>query len=271
MPTVVVVFLAALLGLAVGSFLNVVASRVPNGERLTGRSHCPHCGRTLAARDLAPLVSFVLLAGRCRSCHRPIARRYAVVELATALLFAGAVLRFGLTPAALWLAGVGAFAIVLFVMDLERQVVPDRVSLPAAAAGLGLGFLAGRGFTDLLLGGILGAGFFALQYVLSRGRWVGDGDIRLGAFVGLSVGFRDSVVALVLAYGAGALVALGLLAARRAGVRSRLPFGAFLMAALVVAALAGGPIAAWYLNGGPFHAFGLDRLTDWVLARLYDL
>lgn len=265
------VLLATLLGVSVGSFLNVVIARLPAGERITGRSRCPHCRRTLAARDLVPLISFVLLRGRCRSCRRPIPWRYPLVEFFCGALFAAALMRFGVSWSALWLIVVGSFAVALFIIDLERQVVPDQLSLPAAALGFGLAFLTGRTFTNLALGAMVGAAFFTVQYVLSRGRWVGDGDIRLGLLVGASLGLRDLVVAVVLAYGVGALVALGLLVARRARLTTRLPFGAFLMPALVAAFLAGGPIAAWYLDGGPYVALGLDRVADWFLVRIYGL
>lgn len=265
------VLLATLLGLIVGSFLNVVVARVPKDQPLTGRSRCPHCRQTLGVSDLVPLVSFVLLRGRCRFCQKAIAWRYPLVELACGFLFALAALRFGVSWSALWLVVVGSFALALFVIDLERQVVPDQLSLPAALLGGGLAFLTGRAFTNLALGAIVGAAFFALQYVISRGRWVGDGDIRLGVLVGASLGLRDLIVAVVLAYVAGALVALGLLVARRARLSSRLPFGAFLMPALVVAFVAGGPIATWYLDGGPYVALGLDRVADWFLIRHYGL
>lgn len=265
------VLLATLLGLIVGSFLNVVAARVPKDQPLTGRSRCPHCRRTLGTPDLVPLVSFILLRGRCRTCHRAIAWRYPLVELVCGALFAFAVFRFGVSWSALWLAVVGSFALVLGVIDLERQVVPDQLSLPAAVLGFGLAFFTGRAFTNLALGAMVGAAFFATQYFVSRGRWVGDGDIRLGAFVGASLGLRDLIVAVVLAYVTGAVAALGLLVARRARMSSRLPFGAFLMPALVIAFVAGGPIATWYLDGGPYVALGLDRVADWFLIRHYGL
>lgn len=268
--TGLVLALLVLLGLSLGSFLNVVIPRLKAGEALTGRSRCPSCRQTLSAKDLIPLVSFSLLAGRCRYCRRPISWRYPLVELFTAGALVVLYLRFG--PASEFVVGalLVLFLIPLFVLDLTDQLVPDHLSLPAAGVALIGSLVVGQGFGSLLAGGILGAGFFAVQYLISRGRWVGDGDIRLGLLTGFALGFRRTVVALVLAYTAGAVISLGLLAARRVSLKSRLPLGTLLVTALFVSLLAGEQIADWYLQGGLFEGLGLAHLVDWFLAQQYD-
>lgn len=249
----------------------MVIPRVRLRESWGGRSRCPHCRRVLETRDLIPLVSFLLLRGRCRWCRRRISLRYPLVELATAVAFLVLWLRFGWS----WTLAVGAvltlFLIALFVLDFEHQIVPDELSLPGAAVALAGSLGLGIPFSSLILGAILGAGFFGLQYALSRGRWVGDGDVRLGLLMGVALGFGRTVVALILAYLAGAVVSLALLAARRAKLQTRLPFGTFLTLATFVSFVWGSAIAGWYASGGPFTGLGLDRVVEWFVVRLYHL
>lgn len=257
---------AAMFGLAVGSFLNVLIARLPAGERITGRSRCPRCRAEIRWYDNVPLLSYLLLRGRCRQCGQPIAWHYPVVELATAVLFvliawqhlgpaglgndASAIIRQALFVIRNTVA-VAALLVVFFI-DLKHYVILDVVTLPAAAVVGLLNVALGVPFGSLALGGILGAGFFALQYVMSRGRWIGDGDIRLGLLLGVLLGWQQLLVSLALAYGSGAVAALGLVALGRKRWGSQIPFGTFLAVGGVVALLWGGPIVQWYrgLLGG---------------------
>ncbi|MBI3115233.1 MAG: prepilin peptidase [Candidatus Kerfeldbacteria bacterium] len=263
--------LFALVGLALGSFVNVLVPRWAAGESIGGRSRCPRCRRTLAARDLIPIVSFVALRGRCRRCHQPIPRRYPLVELGTAAVLAVTALHVGLAPALFVYAPLAVFLVALFVFDWQHQLVPDELSLPAAGLALVGNLFLGLSFSSLLLGGILGAGFFALQYVVSRGRWVGDGDIRLGLLAGFALGFERTIVALVLAYVVGALVGVALLARGRVTLSSHLPFGMLVTAATFVSLLWGDAIIAWYMSGAFFRGLGLDAIAEWFISRRHGL
>lgn len=267
----VVALLIALLGLALGSFLNVLVPRRKAGQSLGGRSRCPRCKHQLATGDLIPLVSFLWLRGRCRYCRRKISWRYPAVEFATAAAFVALFLRFGWGLH--WVVGavLSVFLIALFVFDVLYRIVPDEVSLPGAGVALVGSAVLGVAFSSLVWGALLGTGFFALQYFVSRGRWVGDGDIRLGLLTGVSLGLRQTIVALVLAYVSGAVLSLGLLLARRATLRTQLPFGSLLTAAIFVSFLFGPQMADWYLSGALFSTLGLDRVADWVLSRQYGL
>jgi len=233
--TLATVLLAGLFGTAVGSWLNVIVFRLHAGTSfLRGRSACPHCHRTLQPRELIPLVSFALQAGRCRSCRQPISWQYPAVEAITGLLFAAFVWQNGLTLTTLVAVVAISFSVVLFVYDWRYQLVPDVVSLPAAGLAFVGNLALGRSFTDLILGGIIGAGFFLVQYAVSRGRWIGGGDIRIGLFIGFLLGWPLVLMALILAYVSGSVVGLGLIVSGRYRWTSRLPFGTFLTASSVV-------------------------------------
>lgn len=243
-------------GAALGSFCNVVVYRLHDGRSpLRGRSSCPKCGHVLTAADLVPVLSFLFLRGKCRYCRAAISWQYPLVELAMAVIATTMVLKFGLTPAAVVGTILGAFLLVVFVYDLKHELILDVVTVPGMVVALVGSLLIGRPFSSVLLGGILGAGFFFIQYAISRGRWIGGGDIRLGAMLGLGLGWELLIVALVLAYLSGSLVAAALLLLRRRTLKSVVPFGTFLSLAGVAAFLWGSEIAAWYLRGGFFQWF----------------
>lgn len=251
---------AFVLGTAIGSFCNVVIYRLHAGESpFRGRSHCPHCGHELGVADLVPVASFAALGGKCRYCRRQIFWQYPIVELAMGLLAVLMVWAFGVTWTGLLAVVLSAFLLVIFVYDLKHQLILDRVSLPAMAVGLLFSLVVGRSWLSIGLGAVIGAGFFALQYALSRGRWIGGGDIRLGGVLGLSLGWPLVAVCLVLAYFSGSVVAAVLLLTKRKGWSSLLPFGTFLSLAGVVTLVWGQNILQWYLRGGFF---------DWVVQTL---
>jgi prepilin signal peptidase PulO-like enzyme (type II secretory pathway) len=253
-----------LFGLVVGSFLNVVTTRLAAGEPVfTLRSRCPACRRTLPFYDLVPVASFAWLRGRCRFCGVAISWQYPAVELATALLFmlvaishrspgtlpfigAGST-AYGLT--ALWLLlrdlVFTAGLVALFVLDLRWYVVPDEVTLPlilfALAANLALGFA----WTSLALGVFIGGGLYLSLWALSQGRWVGAGDIRLGALLGAMLGATGTLLALYLAYLIGGAVAVALLASGRKGLKGRLPMGTFLTTGAFFVMLFGDHLERW--------------------------
>lgn len=247
--------LVAGLGLAIGSFLNVVIGRLRSGE--TGwrsRSRCPECHAVLRPSELIPVVSFMALKGKCRSCRKPISWQYPAVETATAALFliaygihggmAGAL--GGEWPALLRDWVFIAALIVIFVIDLIDMTVYDSVTLPMVAIAFVWNWRLGARPLDLLLAAAIGAGFFLLQYVVSQGRWIGGGDIRIGAMMGAMLGFPGVLAALFLSYVVGAVTALGLLAAKKARWSSHLAFGTFLSASTVVVLFFGPRLWGWY-------------------------
>lgn len=248
-------FLVAALGLAIGSFLNVIIFRLRTDEKgWRSRSKCPECHTVLEPRDLIPLLSFIVLKGRCRTCKKPISWQYFLVELSTTLLFLAAFAHHG--GSALLTNGQSlalardvffiAILTVVFVIDLLDMVVFDSVTIPAAIIAVILNVALGVPLGGLLLAAAIGGGFFLLQWLVSSGRWIGGGDVRIGAMMGAMLGFPGVVAALLIAYVIGALVAVGLLSAKKTTWSSHMAFGTFLSLATVVVLLWGDKIWAHY-------------------------
>jgi leader peptidase (prepilin peptidase) / N-methyltransferase len=255
--TAFVATVCALLGLAVGSFLNVVIYRVPRKESVVRpRSRCPGCGTQLAERDNIPVVSWILLRGRCRSCGEAISGRYPLVELGTAVLFAAAGLRFGLDwalPA--YLVFFAALMAITFI-DLEHYIIPNRVVYPTIFLSVPLLILAAAlqdewgNLERALLGAVLAWGFLLVVHLISP-RGMGFGDVRLSFVLGLFLGWLDLrhvFLGLFLGFLFGSISGLALMALRRRGRKDHIPFGPFLAAGAVVAVLFGSPILGSYPN-----------------------
>jgi leader peptidase (prepilin peptidase)/N-methyltransferase len=253
----VIVFAGAVLGLLVGSFLNVVAYRVPEGKSvIRPASACPACETPIAPRDNIPILSWILLRGRCRSCGAVISVRYALVEASTAAVFAAAAVVLGavwVLPAYWWFAGV---CITLVLTDLDHQRIPNRILFPGLVVGgvlLAAGALADGDISSFLaaLGG--GAAYFALLFVIAiaaRGGF-GFGDVKLAALLGLFLAYRSwetLFVGVFAAFLVGGLVSVGLLIARRAGRKDAIPFGPALVAGAFIAVAWGDAIAEWYIG-----------------------
>ncbi len=248
------VALLALLGLAVGSFINAAEYRLSHGLPIgfragrAARSHCTSCQVELGALDLVPVVSFIVLRRKCRQCREPIAWQYPLVEVATALLFVLAAVTAESPELALFYAACMGVLVFLFIYDLKHMLVLDVVTLPAIGLVLAAQFFLGAQMTGIVIGALIGGSFFAVQYLVSRGRWVGGGDIRLGLLAGAMLGWQQVLVALLLAYVGGSVIALGLLAAKRVTMKSQVPFGAFLVPAVMVALIFGEWFVDWYLS-----------------------
>lgn len=241
------VLLYALLGLVVSSFLNVCIDRLPEGESIVSPpSHCPFCGRRLAPLDLIPVLSYILLRGRCRYCGAPIPRRVLVVEAATGLLFALLWYRYGPSLQLLLATLYTCFFIVIFVIDLEHHLVLNRVIYPAiVVALLAIPFTPDHGVVELLVGGALGFGLLFL-ITLAYPAGMGMGDVKLATFIGLVVGFPSILVSLFLSFIAGGLVGGILLLTGLRGRKDPIPFAPFLVAGGMVAMLYGKEIIDWY-------------------------
>lgn len=251
---VVLLTVTALLGLAAGSFLNVLVIRTHRATSpWRGRSVCTNCGHALAWFDLIPLVSFTALRGRCRYCQAVLSWQYPIVEAGTAALFALVTRQYGLT----WVAVLGwlvvALMISIAVYDARWSLLPDNFSIVLAVVGFAFAVVIKIPIIDLALG--LGAGvtFFGLQYYLSRRRWVGSGDVLLGGAMGVTLGWRMFGLSLLLAYLIGAVVAIGLIIAKRKNTKGMMAFGPYLVIGGFLAWLYGGPIIDWYFNHALFR------------------
>ncbi|PIV38772.1 MAG: hypothetical protein COS30_00285, partial [Candidatus Portnoybacteria bacterium CG02_land_8_20_14_3_00_45_8] len=289
----ILLMIVFVLGLAVGSFLNVVVCRLELTENRSrkifrerfsvglqkffgNRSRCPRCGQVLRWYDLIPVASFIWLRGKCRYCGQKISWQYPLVEIATGLLF---LLVFNNLTLSLPLirggVGRGEFSIfdlasfcyllyvfcsliVIFVYDLRRYIIPDKIIFPAIIVSLiyrlgnaffnpslpSLNLRGGWvGLYPYLLSAFAAAAFFAAIIILTRGRGLGWGDVKLAFLMGLVLGWPDIFLALFLAFLSGALTGVGLIIAGRKQLKSQIPFGPFLAAATIFVALFGEPLA----------------------------
>lgn len=242
--------LAGVLGLAVGSFWTVVVWRWPRGESVVApRSHCTGCNRTLDARELVPLVSWLWQRGTCHGCGGRIHWRYPVIEASTALLAATAIARFGPTLTGLAAALLGMVIVPVVAIDLEYQLIPDVIVLPAAAIGLLLGIVAHPGHWWVPVIAAVGAGgfLFVLWVMFPAGMGLGDAKfaLLLGGVLGLSV-----IPAMGIAFGAGAVLGIAMIVRHGPAARKMaVPFGPFLAAGAVVGLLWGPAMVHWYTTG----------------------
>ncbi len=239
-----------LLGLSVGSFLNVAVFRVHDGEPvLRGRSKCRSCEEHLGARDLVPVLSYLALRGRCRRCKAVISWQYPLVELVTGILFVLAYAHAGWTVEFVRDAIFVSFLIIIFVYDLRHMLIIDRFTIPAmifaVIVNLWLGIVPAW---SVLAGGLVLAAFFWIQFLVSRGTWVGGGDIRMGALMGFMLGVEYGLIALFFAYMLGAIVSVGLLVTGKVNRKTPIPFGTFLSVATLMALFAGSAIVKSYLS-----------------------
>lgn len=246
-------------GTVVGSFLNAVIWRLRTKEDfLFGRSYCPQCRHALHPWDLVPVLSYLGLGGRCRYCRKGISVQYVLVELFVGLWFTLAALQIwgdigpiiGGTSLALLLRNWYFIAMltIVFVYDLQYMFILRKVTFPATVLAIAANIALGVGLPSLLLGMFVGWGFFWLQYRVSKGTWVGGGDMQLGLLMGAMLGLKGLLIALLFSYIGGASFGLVLLATKRATRKTRIPFGTFLSLATIVVLLYGNRLLDWYLS-----------------------
>jgi leader peptidase (prepilin peptidase)/N-methyltransferase len=240
---------AALLGACVGSFLNVVIWRLPRGESIVSPpSGCPRCGTRIRARDNIPIVSWLVLRGRCRSCGQPISPRYPVVEGLTALLFAAIVVVKGFGWHLAWELPFAAMLIAVAAIDLDHRIVPNRVLLPAAVWGVVSAALVRLSDLPELAAWGAGAFTFLLVAALAYPAGMGMGDVKLAGVMGLYLG-SSVLPAMLTAFLAGSVYGVGVIARHGASARkSGVPFAPFLALGGLVGLLAGQDLVDLYRN-----------------------
>jgi leader peptidase (prepilin peptidase)/N-methyltransferase len=241
---------AVLSGLVVGSFLNVVAWRLPRRESLVRpRSKCPSCGAQVSAYDNVPVVSWLLLRGRCRRCGEPISARYPVVEAVTAALYVAVVLAAGSAREAVLGLLLVTFLVPITLIDLDHRRIPNALTAPAAALAIAAVAIVDPSYLpEVLIAGAAAGGFFLLA-ALAYPRGMGMGDVKLAGVLGLYLG-RAVAPAIFIALIAGVLVGAAIVARKGAteGRKTAVPFGPFLALGGLVALYAGGAIVDWYLG-----------------------
>lgn len=248
--------LVLVLGISIGSFLNALEWRLHNGKSIFwGRSSCRKCQKTLAWHEIIPLVSYFYLRGSCSGCKEKISWQYPAVELAVGLLFLVAYYKSGAlnltTDTILEFARQGvivALAVFIFLYDIKYLEVEDRVTLGGAALIFILSIIIGRELiSGMIIGALVGACFFLWQYLISRGRWIGGGDIRLGFLLGIALGWPMIITALAMSYILGAVISLALVIGKRKTFADKTPFGTYLACSLLITFWWGKDIVSWYM------------------------
>jgi leader peptidase (prepilin peptidase)/N-methyltransferase len=245
------ILMAGLFGLLIGSFLNVAIYRLPRGESLISPpSTCPGCGARIRPIDNLPVLSWLMLGGRCHKCRAPISIQYPLVELVTAVLF---VLVAWQTPVGPLLAArllLVAILVVLFGIDLHHQILPNVITLPGILIGFLFSLVGPPGWVSSLIGILLGGGILygiaGAYYLVRREEGLGMGDVKMLAMIGAFLGWKGALVTLILSSFAGALLGLGIIAFARGSMRLALPFGSFLSLGALAAMFAGEPLVNWY-------------------------
>jgi leader peptidase (prepilin peptidase)/N-methyltransferase len=247
LPAAAVVGYVAAVGLIVGSYLNVVIHRLPLGlSTVRPRSRCPRCGAAIRATDNLPVLSWLLLRGRCRDCRAPISWRYPAVEATASTLFVASFARFGLHLETLSAIALSCLLVTLAAIDIDHLYLPDRLTLGGIAAGVALQVASDTGsLARALQGAFVGGGVLLVvagAWLLATGReGMGLGDAKMLAMIGAFLGWPGVAVTLVVASATGAAAGVALLAGRRIDLQARLPFGLF---------LALGGLAALFLGPG---------------------
>lgn len=242
-----------LIGAAIGSFLNVLVYRSRNNISLfSPSSFCPECEYSIEWYNNIPILSFLLLGGRCSNCKEEISWQYFLVELWLALAFLFTALINDYQSETVLLVRNWLIVVVLtfiFVYDLRFQRILDRVTIPAIFLIFLINIVFGLlTMESMAVAALVAGGFFLLQYLISRGRWIGSGDIRVGVLMGVILGWPNVLLALFLAYVVGAIISIFLVLVRKKSLASKTSFGVYLSLATFVTLFFGDQIISWYLN-----------------------
>ncbi len=247
------IFFIFAFGLIIGSFLNCLIWRLYKEETVLGRSYCPNCGKELKWYDNIPLLSFVILKGRCRFCDEKISWQYPLVELITGILFALSYylsLKHGFSFLELFFyLFIISLSVIIFVFDLRWYLIPVWTVIVGGLVVIALNLFFGASILHLLISMLIGAGFFGIQYLITRGKGIGEGDIWLGALFGaIFPDLKLLILSIFLTYIIGGLVAAILLIFKVKKIGSQLPLGIFLSLSLVICLFFGKEIVDWYFS-----------------------
>ncbi|MBW2039774.1 MAG: prepilin peptidase [Deltaproteobacteria bacterium] len=250
-----ILFFGFVFGATIGSFLNVCIYRIPQeGSIVSPSSHCPHCGTPIHFYDNIPLLSFILLRGRCRACNAPISFRYPLVELLTGIFSITLLLRYGISPLYLvYFAFFASLTVVSFI-DFSHKVIPDVISLPGILAGLAISwFHPQMSFKDSLIGVLLGGGALYLvasgYHLVTKREGMGGGDIKLLAMIGAFIGWKGVLFTILCSSLVGAVVGVTLmLVSSEADSKYAVPFGPFLSLGGIIYIFWGEALINWYLG-----------------------
>ncbi|OGZ27471.1 MAG: hypothetical protein A2365_03300 [Candidatus Nealsonbacteria bacterium RIFOXYB1_FULL_40_15] len=243
-----------LLGLIMGSFLTCVIYRLEQKmDFVRGSSMCPKCKHPLAWYDLLPVLSFLFLKGRCRYCKEKISWQYPSIEILTAVVFVWIFNYFSI-PASIYYLIITCFLLLIFIYDLKHFIIPD--SIVFSAIGLSLAFRIAEAiwYRDIyvvynsFLAVLVGFAFFFLIFAVSRGKWMGFGDVKFSVFMGLFLGFPGVAIAIFFSFLIGGIIGTGLIISKKKGLKSEVPFGPFLVIGTFIALFWGQSILNWYLN-----------------------
>jgi len=243
--------LVGLFGLLIGSFLNVCIYRLPRRESIVfPASRCPACGARIRPWDNVPVLAWFWLRGQCRDCGGAISWRYPFIEAVNGVAYGLIVWHFGLTTEALVYAAFFSTLLVVTVIDLDYQIIPDRISIPGIPIAFACAMWLGRiTWSDSLLGATLPAALFLAIIILSRGG-MGLGDVKLIAMIGALIGWKLALLTILVGAVAGSVVGIGLMVFQGKGRKTAVPFGPFLSLGAVVSVVCGTPLIQWYLGLG---------------------
>jgi leader peptidase (prepilin peptidase)/N-methyltransferase len=238
-----------ILGLIVGSFLNVCIYRIPRGQSIIfPPSACPTCGKRLKPCHMVPVLSFLLLGGKCAYCKEKISAVYPIVELGTAALYTFLLYRFSIGMLFFKYSLLFSILIVVCFIDMENQIIPDEIIIVGLLAGIIFSSVDIQNlFRDYIPGALIGSGILLLIVILSRGG-MGGGDIKLMAVIGIFLGWRKALLALFISFILGGIFAFVLLITRKKGMKDAVPFGPFLGAAAMVMVFYGQYIIPYYFK-----------------------
>ncbi len=248
-------FLIFILGLSVGSFINAIIYRLKKKKPISfDRSHCPYCRVSLKWPDLIPIVSFILLSGKCRYCRKKISFQYPLVELMTGLLFLMTFYSFGYSLITFYYLTIISLLIIIFVYDLKYYLIPDKIVYPAVIIAF-LYLFFEKDFISHFLSAILASGFFLLLVLVSKGKWMGLGDVKLAFLMGLILGWPGILIALFISFFSGAVIGLTLIVLGKKKMKSEIPFGPF---------LAGSTVLVIFLNQCLIDWFNACFINIWI-------
>ena len=241
-----------ILGLIVGSFCNVCIYRIPKNESIIyPTSHCPKCRTTIKPVDNIPLLSYILLKGRCRNCGSKISIQYPVVELLTGMIYLIIYLIYGLSIQSLIYIILSSALIIIAFIDLNEQIVPDVISLPGIVTGFIISFFVPYiSFINSALGVVVGGGIILIIALVGsmifKKEAMGGGDVKLAAMIGAFLGWRYTIISLFLGFFLGALAGIFLILSKIKSKEDMVPFGPFIVLGSLITLLWGEKIIAWY-------------------------